>query len=172
MFRTLLLSSRSTTSDGQGSPGHLIFISVSAAVLFLLAGTFALAQKPNSQPHPQNTSAGSVDRGKYIVDSVAVCGQCHTPRDANGGPDRAQSLKGAPVRWQPVKPDPNWPLTAPRIGGTPLPASDEDMIKLLTTGIWTTGAHLRAPMPQFRMDRSDAEAVVAYLKSLNSQQEP
>jgi len=101
-----------------------------------------------------------------------MCGQCHTPRDANGGPDRAQSLKGAPVRWQPVKPDPNWPLTAPRIGGTPLPASDEDMIKLLTTGIWTTGAHLRAPMPQFRMDRSDAEAVVAYLKSLNSQQEP
>ena len=41
MFRTLLLSSRSTTSDGQSSPGHLIFISVSAAVLFLLAGTFA-----------------------------------------------------------------------------------------------------------------------------------
>jgi hypothetical protein len=71
-----------------------------------------------------------------------------------------------------VRPDPNWPLTAPRIGGTPLPASDEDMIKLLTTGIWTTGAHLRDPMPQFRMDRSDAEAVVAYLKSFNSQQEP
>src|ERR1700721_3672387 len=105
MFRRLLLSSRSTTSDSQGSPGHLTFISVSAAVLFLLAGTFALAQKPNSQPHTQNTSAGSVDRGKYIVDSVAVCGQWHTPRDANGGPDRGQSLKGAPGRCRPVNPD-------------------------------------------------------------------
>jgi hypothetical protein len=44
------------------------------------------------------------------------------------------------------------------------------MIKLLTTGIWNTGNRLRLPMPQFRMDRSDAEAVVAYLKSLTPQQ--
>jgi len=44
------------------------------------------------------------------------------------------------------------------------------MIKLLTTGIWTTGNPLRAPMPQFRMERSDAEAVVAYLKSLTAKQ--
>ena len=51
-----------------------------------------------------------------------------------------------------------------------LPASDADMVKLLTTGIWTTGDHLRPPMPQFRLDQSDAEAVVAYLKSLNAQQ--
>ena len=32
------------------------------------------------------------------------------------------------------------------------------MVKLLTTGIWTTGNGLRFPMPQFRMDRKDAEA--------------
>jgi len=44
------------------------------------------------------------------------------------------------------------------------------MVKLLTTGIWTTGTRLRPPMPQFRMEQSDAEAVVAYLKSLNAQQ--
>ncbi len=62
----------------------------------------------------------------------------------------------------------DWPINAPRIGGTP-PANDADMIKLLTTGIWTDGKHLRLPMPQFRMDRGDAEAVVAYLKSVTSQ---
>jgi hypothetical protein len=44
------------------------------------------------------------------------------------------------------------------------------MIKPLTTGIWTTGDRLRPPMPQFRLNRSDAEAVVSYLKSLNTQQ--
>jgi mono/diheme cytochrome c family protein len=44
------------------------------------------------------------------------------------------------------------------------------MIKLLMTGTWTNGNRLRAPMPQFRMDRTDAEAVVAYLKSLTPQQ--
>jgi hypothetical protein len=38
------------------------------------------------------------------------------------------------------------------------------------TGIRTNGNRLRLPMPQFRMDRSDAEAVVAYLKSVRKQQ--
>jgi hypothetical protein len=69
----------------------------------------------------------------------------------------------------PPKPDPNWPLSAPRIGGNP-PANDADMVKLLTTGIWTTGNRLRFPMPQFRMDPKDAEAVVAYLKSVPARQ--
>jgi hypothetical protein len=44
------------------------------------------------------------------------------------------------------------------------------MVKLLTTGIWTNGNRLRFPMPQFRMERGDAEAVVAYLKSVKSSQ--
>jgi hypothetical protein len=43
------------------------------------------------------------------------------------------------------------------------------MIKLLTTGIWIDGKRLRLPMPQFRMERGDAEAVVAYLKSVTPQ---
>jgi mono/diheme cytochrome c family protein len=43
------------------------------------------------------------------------------------------------------------------------------MVKLLTTGIWITGNRLRSPMPQFRMNRADAESVVEYLKSVNPQ---
>ena len=134
----------------------------------LLSGTLLLAQ---SQDHPSRSKAGSgggnVARGKYIVEDVAVCGQCHSPHESDGDPGRSHWLQGAAVPWEPAKPDPNWPLTAPRIGGTPLPASDADMVKLLTTGIWTTGTRLRPPMPQFRMEQTDAEAVVAYLKSLN-----
>jgi mono/diheme cytochrome c family protein len=150
---------------------HLALVWLSSAIaLVLLSGTLAFAQSQKPEPHNKATSAGSVARGKYIVESVAICAQCHTPRDNDGNPDRAHWLQGAPVPWNPVKPDPNWPLTAPRIGGTPLPASDGDMVKLLTTGIWTNGDHLRPPMPQFRLDRDDGEAVVAYLKSLNAQQ--
>lgn len=108
-------------------------------------------------------------RGKYLVESVAVCGQCHTPRDSRGELDRSRWLQGAPVPWMPARPDSDWPLNAPRIGGTP-PADDADMVKLLTTGIWTNGNRLRFPMPQFRMERGDAEAVVAYLKSVKSSQ--
>ena len=107
-----------------------------------------------------------VARGQYIVNDVAVCGQCHTPRDSQGRLIRSHWLEGAAVWFQPSAPSANWPLKAPRLAGTP-PASEPDMIKLLTTGIWTNGGQLRPPMPQFRMTRKDAEAVVAYLKSLN-----
>jgi mono/diheme cytochrome c family protein len=110
-----------------------------------------------------------VARGKYLVEGVARCGQCHTPLDSDGNPDRSRWLQGAPIVWLSPTHDVNWPLNAPRIGGTP-PAPDADMIKLLMTGIWTTGARLRSPMPQFRMNIDDAEAIVAYLKSVKSEQ--
>jgi mono/diheme cytochrome c family protein len=174
MLPKFMLSKSMFRSD-RGHPASsafdLVFGSVGAAIaLVLLTGTFALGQSNTPQPHNKPVGGGAVARGKYIVERVAMCGQCHTPRDTDGSPERGRWLQGAPVPWQPTKPDSNWPISAPRIGRTPLPASDEDMIKLLTTGVWTTGNQLRPPMPQFRMDRGDAEAVVAYLKSLTAQQ--
>ena len=169
MISKYIVPRSSAWSHRFGCASFLTFVWAYPAVVLLL-GTFVLAQ---SQDHPSRDKAGSgggVARGKYIVEGVAMCGQCHSPRESDGDPGRSHWLQGAPVPWDPPKPDPNWPLTAPRIGGTPLPASDGDMVKLLTTGIWTTGNRLRPPMPQFRMEPSDAEAVVAYLKSLNAQQ--
>ncbi len=109
-------------------------------------------------------NAADVARGKYLVEGVAMCGQCHSPRDSNGVVDRSRWLEGAAVPWMPAQPQSNWPLIAPRIGGTP-PASDADMVKLLTTGIWTNGEPLRFPMEPFRMSDADARAVVAYLRT-------
>jgi mono/diheme cytochrome c family protein len=106
-----------------------------------------------------------VARGRYIAEGVAMCGMCHTPRTDSGEVESSRALDGASVWLLPAHPTGNWPLKAPRIAGTP-PASDEDMVRLLTTGIWTDGTHLRPPMPQFRMSREDAESVVAYLRSL------
>jgi mono/diheme cytochrome c family protein len=106
-----------------------------------------------------------VARGKYIVEGVAMCGMCHTPRTDSGEIDRGHWLDGAAVWLLPAHPSGNWPLKAPRIAGTP-PANDEDLIRLLTTGVWSDGTHLRPPMPQFRMSREDADAVVAYLRTL------
>ena len=151
----------------------LVFFSLAGSIFLALLSdgvTLAFAQNNARQRQSEKTGAApDVVRGRYIVEGVAMCGQCHTPRDSNGNPERTRWLQGAPVPWLPAQPDSNWPLSAPRIGGTP-PASDADMVKLLTTGIWTTGNPLRLPMPQFRMDRSDAEAVVAYLKSLTPKQ--
>jgi mono/diheme cytochrome c family protein len=153
-----------------------VFISTAFALALLSNGVrLAFAQdsnaKKNTPQHQSEKGGGGADvtRGRYLVESVAMCGQCHTPRDSNGNPDRTRWLQGAPLPWTPTQPDSNWPLSAPRIGGTP-PADDTGMVTLLTTGIWTSGARLRFPMPQFRMDRSDAEAVVAYLKSLTPNQ--
>ena len=157
---------------------RLALYSIAAAIALALLSNgvgVALAQNDHSQRVSEkgaSEKAGAtpgVARGKYLVEGVAVCGQCHTPRDASGNLDRTRWLQGGSVPYLPAKPGSDWPINAPRIGGTP-PASDADMIKLLTTGIWTNGNPLRLPMPQFRMDRSDAEAVVAYLKSVAPQQ--
>ncbi|MFZ0477902.1 MAG: c-type cytochrome [Terriglobales bacterium] len=111
-----------------------------------------------------NAGTGDLARGKYLVEDVAMCGQCHTPRDMNGKLDRSRWLEGAAVPWMPAQSQAKWPLLAPRIGGTP-PASDVDMVKLLTTGIWTDGKPLDFPMMPFRMSEADARAVIAYLKT-------
>lgn len=146
------------------------------SVVILSLPFLALAMGAQAPPRPQKkgdkTSAQSVsptpaeiERGRYIVEKVAMCPQCHTPRLSNGRLDPDRPLDGAPEFFQPPHPDPDWPLRAPRIGGN-LPASDRDMVKLLTTGIWTDGKPLRLPMMPFRMSEADANAVVAYLKSV------
>jgi len=95
-----------------------------------------------------------------------MCGQCHTPRDNSGAPDRSKNLECAPVWLVSAEPVADWPLLAPRLAQSP-PGTDSDMVKLLITGIWQDGKPLRPPMPQFRMTAADAEAVVAYLKSMH-----
>ncbi|HEV2397698.1 MAG TPA: cytochrome c [Candidatus Sulfotelmatobacter sp.] len=133
------------------------------AVMFF-ATFFAAAQTPQGRSGAAG-SESKVARGKYIVNGVAMCGMCHTPRNDSGQIEQDRWLDGAALWLLPAHPDPNWPLKAPRIAGTP-PGSDEDMVRLLTTGIWKDKGYLRPPMPQFRMSREDAEAVIAYLRSL------
>jgi hypothetical protein len=60
---------------------------------------------------------------------------------------------------------PNWADTSPNIAG--LQGWDhEKAIQLLMTGLAPNGQPARPPMPQYHMNRADAEAVVAYLESL------
>ncbi len=141
-------------------------ISVVSMSLLLAAGS-ASSWTQNDQGAQTTGQHDSVARGKYIVESVAVCGQCHTPHNGQSAADGEHALQGAPLWLLPAKPTGNWPTEAPRLAGTP-PGTDEQMVTLLTTGIWRDGTRPRPPMPQFRMSREDAQAVVAYLKSLNS----
>jgi mono/diheme cytochrome c family protein len=146
-------------------PANQTLIYQSLCTLVIAATALILCGSARAQQTNTGSAVSEVAHGKYLVESVAMCVQCHTPRNADGTLDRSRLLQGAPVIWQPADHDSNWPLNAPRIGGT-LPAGDADMIKLLTTGIWTNGKPLRLPMMPFRMNESDAKAVIAYLKSV------
>ena len=113
----------------------------------------------------QQSKQSAVERGRYIVESIAMCEQCHTQRDGHGNPDRARWLMGGSLTMLPSYDAPVWAKREPRLAGRP-PGTDEEIIRLLTTGISRTGHPPDPPMPPFRMTREDAEAVLAYLKSL------
>jgi mono/diheme cytochrome c family protein len=113
----------------------------------------------------------AVARGKYLVEGVALCGRCHTPVDDSGNPDRAKWLMGGPVEIQSSTGSAGWAVVAPRLAGTP-PGTAEQFVRLLTTGIARTGSPPKPPMPQFRMTREDAQAVLAYLRSFDEGSTP
>jgi mono/diheme cytochrome c family protein len=106
-----------------------------------------------------------VERGRYLVQGLGGCGDCHTPRDEKGVPIPGKELHGAPLMFKPTVPVPNWADKTPNIAGLP-GWEDADAVKFLMTGIAYNGLPARPPMPQYRMNKEDAEAVVAYLRSL------
>jgi mono/diheme cytochrome c family protein len=137
---------------------------LSLTACLLLVGSSS--QSINAQlKQGKKADSSLVERGKYIVENVAMCERCHTPRDENGNALRNHWLMGGPVQLKQTYPTPTWAEREPRIAGAP-PGTDEQFITLLTTGISRTGAPPLLPMPPFRMTRQDAEAVLAYLKSL------
>lgn len=149
-------------------------LAIASLMLLIGIGLRSVTAQETKQPaHAARNdiavTSASIARGKYIVEGVAVCSQCHTPRRPDGQLDNSRWLAGASETYLPAQPQANWPVLAPRIGGTP-PATDAEMVTLLTTGVWKTGRPLRRPMPPFRMTTADAEAVVAYLKSVRQGQ--
>jgi mono/diheme cytochrome c family protein len=127
----------------------------------------AAAMLAAAQAAVPGTPDGRAERGRYLVERVAQCPECHTPRDGSGNLIRTQFLQGAPV---PVKapPYPNmrWAFQAPAIAGL-AGFTDPDVTRLLTEGIVVrTGQPPTPPMPRFRFSREDAEAVIAFLRSL------
>ena len=111
---------------------------------------------------PQNAD---VERGRYLVEEVAKCPECHTPRDSSGNLDRGAWLQGAPIWIQPVQHIQNWADQAPALAGLPS-FTDEEMERVLEKGIGPEGEALRPPMHTYHMAPADAKAIIAYLKSL------
>jgi len=134
------------------------------AVLLLFPGLVAVEQNKTQTPLPtEPISRGKY--GKYIVDHVAMCIQCHTPRNEQGDLLLSQYLTGAPVPVERPQYAGKWALRAPAIVGFP-GYTKEQGLRLMMEGVARDGRTPSPPMPPFRMKREDAEAVVAYLQSL------
>jgi mono/diheme cytochrome c family protein len=132
-------------------------------------GLAALAKTPSS-PVPETLKPSSpsplVERGRYLVHRTGLCIDCHSPRDATGTHIEAKQLTGAPIGVTPLAPMP-WSTFAPRLAGLPEGFSRTEMIHFLMTGERPHGRPgPLPPMPPYRFDRPDAEAVTAYLESL------
>jgi len=136
---------------------------IALAVVAFSPVPWLAAQKPSSAS--KTPASAAIAHGKYLVEQVGKCGDCHTPDDEKGEPIKEKWLQGAPLAFKPIVPFPGWADKAPAIAGLP-GWEKEGAIKFLMTGISSTGLPAHPPMPQYRLNRADAEAIVDYLKSL------
>ncbi len=107
-----------------------------------------------------------VARGRYLVERVMVCGECHTPR-VHGKPDFKRWLEGGPLPFVVSKKAAKY---APAIAGLPKGWSRAQFVRFMETGVTPNGVSARHPMPPFRLDSQDANAVADYLVSLKKPQ--
>lgn len=113
---------------------------------------------------PDASKSGDWNRGAYLVEGLAHCGSCHTPRNAMGAEDKSRAYAGAEVD--------GW--TAPALGPTSsaaLPWTAERLASYLARGRHPThgvAAGPMAPVVRNLAQVSDAEvkAIAVYVASL------
>lgn len=97
---------------------------------------------------------GNIAHGFYIVHNVSMCTDCHGVK-----------LEGSKLPFKPAAPIKMWNPTAPtlrKLQGY----SQADLITIMSTGKRPGGIPFLLPMPKYKMNKTDASAVAAYLKSL------
>ena len=117
-------------------------------------------------PDPAETAAWN--RGNYLVNAVAHCADCHSPRTSLGAVDVARRFNGGTLYGPGEKHAPNiTPDPTDGIGKW----SDGDITALLKTGIPPDGDAVSAPMSEVvegtaKLTDADRAAIAVYLKSL------
>ncbi len=121
----------------------------------------------SAQDEAASGQVTAVERGRYLVHDVAMCVQCHSPRNENGQIIERQILRGGtvPVDGPSWAADANWAYLAPDLRALARARSDY-LTTVLITGKRPDGTRPKSPMPPFRLTRQDAEAIVEYLRSL------
>jgi hypothetical protein len=136
------------------------------ALLLILICAFACLILSRSPSLAGQTNKTEIERGRYLVEEVAKCPECHTPRDENGDLKQQAWLQGAPIWIMPVRPIRNWADRVPPLAGFPS-LTEEQGERVLEKGTGPQGETLRPPMHIYHMKHEDAKAIIAYLTSLN-----
>ena len=149
-LRTLPAVSRKNTPHEIGFPFN-VRASVGGWKLLFASNEWAV----QGDLTPQET------RGRYLVEALGHCSECHTPRNILGGLDRTQWLQGAA--------NPSGDGRIPGITASQLDWSDSDIVAFLTSGFTpdfdTVGGSMVEVVENLAMlPRSDVEAIVAYLR--------
>ena len=133
------------------APRSLFLAATGAALTIALAATIGLHQPVASAQAPADTA-----RGMYLSGDAGQCMDCH-----------GEGFKGAPLHI-PGPPGVPWADAAPSLVGLTMFATDAQAVTFFTTGALPSGKHALGPMPQYRFNTADAQAIVAYLRSLKS----
>ena len=146
------------------------FLRAMPIVLLVVLVSSRVVLTQTKAPQTESKETAVLARGRYIVDRVSMCGDCHTPRNEKGELDMARYLCGADMGVQPIVPIPVFNRIASDITAKGLAGwSIEDLTKAFETGTRPTGEPFRPPMPGYRMTRRDAHAVARYLKSVDTE---
>lgn len=139
----------------------------------LITGIFSApraASPAGSQASQNQNRNAQIEHGRYLVEDVAMCGECHTPRNDRGELEMNRWLQGASVWIRPVHPDQDWAERVPPLAGLPS-LNDEEAERVLENGTGPEGEALRPPMHIYHMAPDDAKAIIAYLRSLPASSE-
>lgn len=134
---------------------------------WLVVGIVLLGWVPMAaaQGRPAAREARLIAHGRYLVQRVAMCGDCHSPHNARGEVVPGRELEGSRLEFHPMHPVPGWFSETPAIAGLQ-GWTRREAVRFLMTGLDRSNKHAGPPMPRYRLSRHDAESVVAYLKSL------
>lgn len=133
---------------------------------FLLRGWQALYLQPGPLADDPARPA-DWNRGRYLVEALGHCGECHTPRGRLGGLDGDNRLAGSPAAAD-GRPAPN--LTPHESGLADW--SEADIAEFLASGMTPDGDFAGGAMAEVirnstaRLTDADRAAVAVYLKSL------
>ncbi|MGV7214649.1 c-type cytochrome [Bradyrhizobium sp. UFLA05-112] len=127
---------------------------------------WSLVFNPDTRFRPDASQSLKWNRGAYLAEALAHCGECHTPRNIGFALDNRKKFAGAPVA--------GWHATdissdkTTGLGGW----TDDDIASYLSTGHVSGRGTASGPMGEAvdhsfsRMTKADIEAMVTFLRSV------